>query len=152
MKMKVSRWVARVSLCLLGTGIHAAQETKHASSSPKKEKSTLFAVQQFEQVALSPDGKHVAWIEIRTDNEGSPTGKKDIFINAPSGTGKPVRLTAGPPAGHFDEGGVAWSPDSKRIALLSDAAKSGQLQLYISGLNGTPAQKLTGVKGFLQGA
>ena len=44
---------------------------------------------------------------------------------------------------------MAWSPDSKRVAFLSDAAKPGQLQLYVTDAAGGPARRLTGVKGFL---
>ena len=58
---------------------------------------------------------------------------------------KPRRITAGGQS----ENAVAWSPDSKQIAFLSDAAKPGQQQLYIAGAAGGPPRKLTSVKGFL---
>src|SRR6202043_2404631 len=32
---------------------------------------------------------------------------------------------------------VAWSPDSKQLAFLSDAAKSGQLDLYVANVGAT---------------
>ena len=47
------------------------------------------------------------------------------------------------------ESAVAWSPDSKQIAFLSDSGKPGQQQLYIAGAAGGPPRKLTAVKGFL---
>ncbi|HXM91295.1 MAG TPA: prolyl oligopeptidase family serine peptidase, partial [Candidatus Dormibacteraeota bacterium] len=34
------------------------------------------------------------------------------------------------------EGNVAWSPDSKRVAFLSDAVKAGQRQLYVAQVTG----------------
>src|SRR5215469_316873 len=120
-----------------------------AQSSAKLPKESVIAANQFQQVAISPDGGRLAWVEIRTNAAGSPTGKQDIYVAARSGAGKPIRLTAGPPAGHYDEGNIAWSPDGRQLAFLSDAARGGQRQVYISNLNASPAQKLTNVKGFL---
>jgi len=138
----------------LGCSVQAAQSEKPVAR-PAEEQSarrSLFAAQHFEQAAISPDGRRVAWVEVRADEQGSPTGKADIFVADASGIGKPTRLTAGPPSSHYDEGGVAWSRDSKRIAFFSDAAEQGQLQLYVSPLGGGAAQKLTNVTGFLAGA
>src|SRR5215470_14690259 len=84
---------------------------------------TLSAAHEFEQTAISPDGKHVAWVETM------PQGGTAIYVSDLS-SGSPRRMTAG--AGpNYAEGNIAWSPDSKRIAFLSDAAKSGRQQLYI---------------------
>jgi dipeptidyl aminopeptidase/acylaminoacyl peptidase len=44
---------------------------------------------------------------------------------------------------------VAWSPDSKHLAFLSDAAKKDQLQLYVASIAGGAPKKLTNVKGLL---
>jgi dipeptidyl aminopeptidase/acylaminoacyl peptidase len=145
------------TLCVFGAFSLEGQESEAAPATKKSaspavahaEKRNPFLAQRFDQAAISPNGKRVAWVEILADAQGTPTGKKDIYIADASGIGKPVRLTAGAAAAHFDEGDVAWSPDSKRIAFLSDAAKSGQLQLYVSDGGAAPAKKLTGVKGFL---
>jgi len=160
MKLPGKQFAIVLGLCVLCSGVLSGQDSKPApstakaavKSSAKADKGSLFAAQHFQQAAISPDGQRVAWVEVRTDAAGSPTGKQDIYIGASSGSGEPLRLTAGAPTGHSDEGGVAWSADSKGIAFLSDAAKSGQLQLYVSGLNGSPAKKLTTMKGFLEGA
>jgi len=45
--------------------------------------------------------------------------------------GAPLRITAGPAGSLHAEGNVAWSPDSRQLAFLSDAAKKDQLQLYV---------------------
>src|SRR5215831_7243686 len=97
----------------------------------------LFGGVTFDQVAISPDAHHVAWVE-------TVKGGSAIFVSEINGSG-PRRITAG---GH-SENGVAWSPDSKQIAFLSDGVKPGQQQLYIAGAAGAAPRKLTGVSGFL---
>jgi dipeptidyl aminopeptidase/acylaminoacyl peptidase len=44
---------------------------------------------------------------------------------------------------------VAWSPDSRQVAFLSDREKSGQLQLYVAGVPGGTARQVTHLKGLL---
>jgi len=157
MNLQFKRYLVMAGLLLLGGCVLAGQKVQPdkgpakatAKSSAKSERQATYSAKQFQQAAISPDGRRVAWVEIRTDAAGGPTGKQDIYVAVASGADKPVRLTAGAPTGHYDESGIAWSPDGKRVAFLSDAAKSGQLQLYVSSLNGSAAQKLTSVKGFL---
>jgi len=137
MIFNAKRIASTVAWCVVvGSCAFAGQNTKTAPITAKPAaqaaKASPFVAQRFEQAAISPDGKRAAWVEIRADAQGSPTGKKDIYVADSSGTGRPIRLTAGASAAQFDEGDVAWSPDSKRIAFLSDAAKSGQLQRYVS--------------------
>src|ERR1051326_4082832 len=47
------------------------------------------------------------------------------------------------------ERGLAWSPDSSRLAFLSDCAKGGQLQLYTVAASGGAPRKLTSLTGYL---
>jgi len=42
-----------------------------------------------------------------------------------------------------------WSPDSSRIAFLSDRDKKGQMQLYAAPSTGGLAHKLTNLIGYL---
>jgi Tol biopolymer transport system component len=58
------------------------------------------------------------------------------------------KITASAGAPHA-ESDITWSPDSRRVAFLSDAAKAGQAQLYVQSVPGQPAKRLTNVKGFL---
>jgi dipeptidyl aminopeptidase/acylaminoacyl peptidase len=97
----------------------------------------MTAAKTFAQVAISPDGKQVAWVQ-------------NGHINlAESHAGAAARqVSAGKQA--RDEASVAWSPDSKMIAFLSDAAApGGQQQLYVANAATGAARKLTSVKGFL---
>jgi len=95
----------------------------------------LASVHPFDQVAISPDGKHAAWIESDT-----------IFIAEIGSKSAPARISS--PKGS-SERSVAWSPDSSAIAFLSDREKKGQMQLYIAASNGARPRKLTNLTGYL---
>jgi len=97
---------------------------------------TLFAARRFEQVMISPDGKRVAWVETLIGKDGAPSGNTAIYVAGVEAKAPPRRLRAGVGAGDHEEGSVAWSLDSKRVAFLSDALKAGQLQLYVANVSG----------------
>jgi dipeptidyl aminopeptidase/acylaminoacyl peptidase len=121
------------------------------SSTPADEAmTTILATRRFEQAAVSPDGKRVASVETVIAKSGAPTGDTTIFVSGLGSNAAPRRIGAGAHDAIHAEGNVAWSPDSKQIAFLSDAEKRGQPQLYIIPAAGGPARKLTSVKGFLQ--
>ena len=42
----------------------------------------LFFAQAYEQVAISPDGRKVAWVETQIEKNGERTGKRDIYLAA----------------------------------------------------------------------
>jgi dipeptidyl aminopeptidase/acylaminoacyl peptidase len=115
---------------------------------------TLFATRQFEQAVISPDGKRVAWVETLIGKDGAPSGNTAVYVSEIETNSVARRLTAGAAAGpgrDHEEGNVAWSPDSRRVAFLSDAVKAGQRQLYVARVvsGGGAAKKMTSVKGFL---
>ncbi len=93
-----------------------------------------------DQVAVSPDGKRLAWIvsgEIRV-------ARFDNFAAA-------QRVTAAPPGQNCDESDMTWAPDSSALAFLSDCAQpSRQDDLYLSSLDGQPPRRLTALKGYVQ--
>jgi len=126
-----------------------SQETPQSPAPLNEVIQTLFATHQFEQAAISPDGKKVAWVETLVGKDGAPNGRTSIFISDREKSVAPKRISAAPDASTHAEGSVAWSPDSKQLAFLSDATKSGQLQLYVIAVAGGPAKKLTTVRGFL---
>jgi dipeptidyl aminopeptidase/acylaminoacyl peptidase len=119
----------------------------------------LFATRRFEQAVISPDGRRVAWVETLIGKNGASSGNTAIYVSDVAPKTPPKRLTAVVGAGDHEEGNVAWSPDSKRVAFLSDAVKAGQPQLYtanvsggsgrVTNATGAAAKRLTNVKGFL---
>jgi dipeptidyl aminopeptidase/acylaminoacyl peptidase len=135
--------------------LKAAEHAKPTAPIHEVEK-TLFATRRFEQAAISPDGKRVAWVETLIGKDGASSGSTAIYISGLGPKTPPKRLQAGAGAGDHEEGSVAWSPDSKRVAFLSDAVKAGQRQLYVARVSGGnetttsgPAKRLTNVRGFL---
>jgi len=113
---------------------------------------SLNAASGFTQAAVSPDGKKVAWVEELRDKDATDTGNSAIFATTIDGKAPVRRITAA--SGPRAESDIAWSPDSRRIAFLSDALKAGQSQLYLvqlslEGAPGGPAKRLTEVKGTL---
>jgi dipeptidyl aminopeptidase/acylaminoacyl peptidase len=106
---------------------------------------TLFAARTFLQVAISPDASRVAWVE------GIPESPGDTIIRVAElkEATKPLRISAAPDYSKHAEGHVAWSPDSKQLAFLSDAGSVGQSQLYVTDFSRTGLRKLTNLTGFL---
>jgi dipeptidyl aminopeptidase/acylaminoacyl peptidase len=109
----------------------------------------LYAAHTFEQVSISPDGKKIAWVETLVGKDGAPDSNTAIYLADRDASAPPRRITAASSAVSRAEGSVAWSPDSKQLAFLSDALKPGQLQLYVVSTTGGPAKKLTNVEGLL---
>jgi dipeptidyl aminopeptidase/acylaminoacyl peptidase len=105
----------------------------------------LYATRQVREVAISPDGKQVAWVEPFAVQ--APGSTSIMVAPVPSSEGAAHRVTAATNGGSFAESGIAWSPDSRQLAFISDA--TGDPQLFISAASGGPARKLTSLKGFV---
>ena len=106
----------------------------------------IAATRRFLQTAISPDGAHVAYVEAL----GAPN-QSAIYVAPRTHVG----ASPGPGAGKTacDEHAIAFSPDSKQIAFLSDCEKKEQLQLYVAPVGVPsgpgPARQLTHLQGLL---
>jgi dipeptidyl aminopeptidase/acylaminoacyl peptidase len=133
-----TRYALTISL-LVACSCFAAAQTQ--STAPQPTVAGIYdavtAVKGFDQVAISPDGSQVAWIESQ--------GGGRIFVR-PISAGNPRRISAGPSA---SEGDLAWSPDSRQLAFLSDASERGQPQVYVVEVATEKVRKLTSLKGYL---
>ena len=107
------------------------------------------------QVAISPDGKRLAWLQ----------GGEIHF--APLGSlSQNLRVTAASPTQSCTESDFAWSPDSAALVFLSDcvgspnpsdhpsqdqsqAQSENQINLYVSHLDGAPPRRLTDLHGYV---
>jgi len=97
------------------------------------------------QVAVSPDGKRLAWVQFGKDG-------LEIRVATLDDLTKSERVTAAAkPDQHCREGQIVWSPDSKALAFFSDCAKPGdQADLYLSTLGGNAVRRLTELKGYVE--
>ncbi|CAM3135409.1 S9 family peptidase [Corallococcus sp. ZKHCc1 1396] len=103
-----------------------------------------------QQVALSPDGARVAWVESVPPKPGAPSEATRLQVLERAHPERaPLRITASPDSAPCAEGSLAWSPDGKRLAFLSTACEGPSRQLYVADATGTsvPARRLTTVKG-----
>ncbi len=108
----------------------------------------MFEVHSFQQASISPDGRSVIWVESLPAPGNVPSSNSAIYIRGTS-AGNPRRISAGDGKSPHEEHDVAFSPDSKTLAFLSDAQSHGQLQLFTAEAVGGSAKQLTHVKGFL---
>jgi dipeptidyl aminopeptidase/acylaminoacyl peptidase len=141
----------------------------------------LFDAHTFKQVSISPDGTRVAWVENLPSPGGAPSRNSAIYVAGVSTPSRLTRITAQSAVPHerepersrrasrrprrtyekqrarknlaapHEEDSVAWSPDGRRLAFLSDVETPGQLQLYVMDSTGPDAhaKQLTHFTGFL---
>jgi dipeptidyl aminopeptidase/acylaminoacyl peptidase len=97
------------------------------------------------QVAVSPDGKRLAWLQPGKDGA-------EIRVAPIGDLAKSDRVTAAAmPEVHCHEGQIVWAPDSKALAFFSDCAKPDeQRDLYIAPVDGGAARRLTELKGYVE--
>jgi dipeptidyl aminopeptidase/acylaminoacyl peptidase len=139
-----------VLLVLLCGGLVLAQQPAPRLSLDQVQ-DALAAVRSIREVALAPDGRTLAWVE-RFPRKGDAAAHSTIHLTdlaAPAQTSR--RLTAGDGRTDHEEHSVAWSPDGRRLAFLSDQEKAGQLQVHVAPADGGPVRKVTDLQGFLTG-
>ena len=95
------------------------------------------------QVAVSPDGKRLAWID-------GMRGGGEIRVAPVHDLAKSERITAATtPEQHCREGQLSWAPDSAALAFLSDCADAGeQSDLYLWRWDGNGARRVTQLIGY----
>jgi dipeptidyl aminopeptidase/acylaminoacyl peptidase len=138
MQARIARSAALVSALLLTLLCHGATAQ---DSSLDAMLDSLAGGHSIRQVAISPDGQRVAWVE----DGGSEHGIFVCGLASPASSRR--RITAGAEA--TEEREIAWSPDSRQLAFLSNAQTPDQLELYISDVERGEARKLTDLTGSL---
>src|SRR3989440_11970962 len=95
-------------------------------------------------VAISPDGARVAWVQ-----STAATTTKQTYVREVSGNASAKMVDTGT-SGDRTDSGPAWSPDSKTLAFFSTAGEKDQPQLWAVSADGAGARKLTSLKGYAQ--
>ena len=141
MVRRVARTVALILplLITLTSGKVTAQE-----SSLDATLDSLAGGHSIRQLAISPDGQRVAWVEAIGS---SSAGIYVCTLAAPAAARR--HITAAGEDGASDEREISWSPDSRQLAFLSNAQTPDQLQLYVAKVTGGEARKLTNLRGSL---
>src|SRR5947208_3424040 len=93
-------------------------------------------------IALSPDGAHVAWVQ-----STAASISKQSYVRGTSESA-PATLVRIPITGERTDFDPAWSPDSKTLAFFSSAGEKEQRQLWIVDADGSNSKKLTDLKGY----
>ena len=134
-------------LCILLLAALGWPNPTYSQTSPALDAAidSLFAARHLDEVSISPDGRWLAWIQSRPE---SPLDKS-VLVTDLRGTNAPPRLVS---LDHESRGyaqGLAWSPDSRNLAFLSDAHGRGQPQLYVTRAEGGAVRQLTHLTGSL---
>ena len=137
-----------LSTAVAAACISAAAATAQTPRSISGVLDTLDRVRAFHGTAISPDGRYVAWVEDVSAADGT-TAIHLRKIGAPATETRAIQAS-NDGRGHQDNG-LAWSPDGRTLAFLSDAGPTpGQQQLYAIEVDANgPAHRVTEVKGQL---
>ena len=117
-------------------------------------RATIAGTTQYKESVLSPDGRWLGWTVNLRNKDNTESRNSEIWLLDLSQPGAAARRAVASNDSHQDaphqEQGISFSPDSRSFVFLSDAEKTGQLQLYIQSVTGdSPARKLTSLTGFL---
>jgi dipeptidyl aminopeptidase/acylaminoacyl peptidase len=148
---KKIKWLIAVSaLLILSVGPLRGQDRPKPRASLDELLDSVAAVRRYREVALSPDGRRVAWVEGVAGKDKAPSTHTAIFVaDLKDPSAKPQRVTAGDGSTDYTEHSLAWSSDSRRLAFLSDKDKEDQLQVYLAAGPDEKVQRLTKLTGFL---
>jgi len=93
-------------------------------------------------IALSPDGTEVAWVQ-----STAASTFKETYVCRTSGNAraKPLVISVGGQRVDFDP---AWAPDSKTLALFSSPGVNEQRQLWLVKADGSDPKKITNLNGY----
>ncbi len=96
-------------------------------------------------IALSPDGAHVAWVQ----STAAAAKPKQTYVCSTSEKGTPGLVNILSDSAERTDNDPAWSPDSQTLSFFSTAGEKGeQRQLWTINADGSNPQKLTHLNGY----
>jgi dipeptidyl aminopeptidase/acylaminoacyl peptidase len=96
----------------------------------------------YDDVALSPNGTHAAWVQ----STAATTSKQTYIRRTPGNT--PAMMVKIPATGERTDFDPAWSPDSKMLAVFSSGGEKEQRQLWTVNADGSDPKKIANLKGY----
>src|SRR4029079_18113338 len=111
---------------LLGTFLPALIIPTLSQAQTKQLTEQLGRTVLYGDVALSPDGSRVAWVQ-----STAATTPKQIYIRSTTGDAPAIPIDLKSSGGARIDADPAWSPDSKMLALFSGADEKDQKQLWM---------------------
>jgi dipeptidyl aminopeptidase/acylaminoacyl peptidase len=93
---------------------------------------SLEQVKYIRETQLSPDGSHIAWT----------VGGEGIFVAPLSNPANSQHVTACESGMKGEEGGIAWSPDSKSLAFFSSCTTNHKAGIFTDEVGGGDAPVL----------
>jgi dipeptidyl aminopeptidase/acylaminoacyl peptidase len=103
----------------------------------------VLAIKSITDAQASPDGKWVAYVVTATNLKDNDSNS-DVWLVSTSGDGHAIRLTTAKKGDNQPR----WSPDSQRIAFVSD--RDDKSQIFLISPFGGEAEKLTDSKTAVQ--
>ena len=97
----------------------------------------------YSDVAVSPDGAHIAWVQ-----STAASTSKHTYVHGTSGNTPATLVKIPAAAGERTDFDPAWSPDSKTLAFFSSAGQKEQRQLWAVKADGSDPKKITDLKGY----
>jgi len=105
----------------------------------------ILATHRFSEVSISPDAKHVVWIEstVKNDTENEHV----LYVTSLTPNQVPKRVDLGDPRAQFGVSTITWSPTSGEFAYVTELTRDGQSELRIAAADGTRSRQLAILKG-----
>jgi dipeptidyl aminopeptidase/acylaminoacyl peptidase len=148
--MKRVCWYGLLMLEMIAWVGHARAEAVDGKPTLDQRLDALFQVRSFKETALAPNGQWLAWVEeVRVKDPAAIPHSVIYVADLQAATWTPRRVSAAKGNATHVEHDLAWSPDSRRLAFLSDQAQAGQLQLHVADVATGSVKKLTQVTGHL---
>lgn len=147
----LKRTATLVPLSLLAITLASAANAGAAPVDPRIEQllTQLGKAQSIEAVAISPDGKQLAWVIERADKPAVQ------IANVDGSHARLISVSAKP--GSCAESGIAWSPDSRQLAFIANCSvdltstKTMQNSIYLADANaGGKPRELAQLKGYVR--
>jgi dipeptidyl aminopeptidase/acylaminoacyl peptidase len=144
-RFRTTRFAALFAVLFLCPVLKSSLAQAPESNSPSAQIDSLLRdagrTRTISQVAISPDGKRLAWTESR-----------QLFVSPVDDLAKPLRVTAATsPDKRCSDRDPIWSPDSTSLAFLSDCADpEGQADLYLKRFDSNGPQRITSLRGYVE--